>query len=180
MLCVERIQIWTSICGAVSAHTGSMLRHSHPFFFTYNPLLSCDLSTRLSILWPRWEFGKVVPWSEVSFCSRFLFWMSQRKLAETRKYYATYNALAEAHELTMKETSLLNSIHSQACTLFSLFLLSYLEFATVLCRGLVTGSSQMDFMWFVARYVGFVHRRPVDQKGTWCLVKIRMSLWFFI
>lgn len=37
----------------------------------------------------------------------------QRKLAETRKYYATYNALAEAHELTMKETSLLNSIHSQ-------------------------------------------------------------------
>lgn len=37
----------------------------------------------------------------------------QRKLRETRKYYATYNALAEAHELTMKETSLLNSIHSQ-------------------------------------------------------------------
>lgn len=37
----------------------------------------------------------------------------QRKLRETRKYYATYNALAEVHELTMKETSLLNSIHSQ-------------------------------------------------------------------
>ncbi|CAM6037585.1 unnamed protein product [Sphagnum compactum] len=37
----------------------------------------------------------------------------QRKLRETRKYYATYNALAEAHELTVKETSLLNSIHSQ-------------------------------------------------------------------
>jgi hypothetical protein len=39
----------------------------------------------------------------------------QRKLRETRKYFATYNALAEAHELTMKETSLLNSIHSQVC-----------------------------------------------------------------
>ncbi|CAM6126110.1 unnamed protein product [Calypogeia fissa] len=37
----------------------------------------------------------------------------QRKLRETRKYYATYNALAEAEELTVKELSLLNSIHSQ-------------------------------------------------------------------
>ncbi|BBN01477.1 hypothetical protein MPTK1_2g07670 [Marchantia polymorpha subsp. ruderalis] len=37
----------------------------------------------------------------------------QRKLRETRKYFATYNALAEANELTVKELSLLNSIHSQ-------------------------------------------------------------------
>ncbi|KAL3696439.1 hypothetical protein R1sor_010515 [Riccia sorocarpa] len=37
----------------------------------------------------------------------------QRKLRETRKYFATYNALAEANELTVKELSLLNSIHGQ-------------------------------------------------------------------
>lgn len=137
------VDLWSCICTyRFNAQTfSSFLFHLQPIVVMWSK------HTPLYFV----EFGKVVLWSEVSFCSRFLFWMSQRKLAETRKYYATYNALAEAHELTMKETSLLNSIHSQACTLFSLFLLSYLEFVTVLCRGLVTGSSQMDFMWFVAR-----------------------------
>ncbi|XP_059067043.1 uncharacterized protein LOC131079581 isoform X2 [Cryptomeria japonica] len=37
----------------------------------------------------------------------------QARLRETRRYYGTYNALAEANELTLKEISLLNSINSQ-------------------------------------------------------------------
>lgn len=37
----------------------------------------------------------------------------QEKLRQTRKYYATYNALLEVKELMLKETSLLNSISSQ-------------------------------------------------------------------
>lgn len=37
----------------------------------------------------------------------------QGKLRQTRKYYATYNALLEIKELMLKETSLLNSISSQ-------------------------------------------------------------------
>ncbi|GLT98377.1 hypothetical protein SLE2022_158850 [Rubroshorea leprosula] len=37
----------------------------------------------------------------------------QEKLQQTRKYYATYNALLEIKELMLKETSLLNSISSQ-------------------------------------------------------------------
>lgn len=37
----------------------------------------------------------------------------QDKLQQTRKYYATYNALLEIKELMLKETSLLNSISSQ-------------------------------------------------------------------
>ncbi|KAM1089312.1 hypothetical protein ACFX19_017307 [Malus domestica] len=37
----------------------------------------------------------------------------QGKLQQTRKYYATYNALLEIKELILKETSLLNSISSQ-------------------------------------------------------------------
>ncbi|KAI7739720.1 hypothetical protein M8C21_025495, partial [Ambrosia artemisiifolia] len=37
----------------------------------------------------------------------------QGKLRQTRKYYATYNALLEIKELMLKETSLLNSLSSQ-------------------------------------------------------------------
>lgn len=37
----------------------------------------------------------------------------QGKLRQTRKYYATFNALMEIKELMLKETSLLNSISSQ-------------------------------------------------------------------
>ncbi|TYG38791.1 hypothetical protein ES288_D13G252500v1 [Gossypium darwinii] len=37
----------------------------------------------------------------------------QEKLQQTRKFYATYNALLEIKELMLKETSLLNSINSQ-------------------------------------------------------------------
>ncbi|KAM7276628.1 hypothetical protein ACFE04_018494 [Oxalis oulophora] len=37
----------------------------------------------------------------------------QNKLRQTRKYYATYNALLEIKELMLKETSLLNSISGQ-------------------------------------------------------------------
>ncbi|XP_057997806.1 uncharacterized protein LOC131176788 isoform X3 [Hevea brasiliensis] len=37
----------------------------------------------------------------------------QEKHRQTRKYYATYNALLEIKELMLKETSLLNSISSQ-------------------------------------------------------------------
>lgn len=37
----------------------------------------------------------------------------QGKLQQTRKFYATYNALLEIKELMLKETSLLNSINSQ-------------------------------------------------------------------
>ncbi|KAK6236060.1 hypothetical protein QUC31_019813 [Theobroma cacao] len=37
----------------------------------------------------------------------------QEKLQQTRKFYATYNALLEIKELMLKETSLLNSISSQ-------------------------------------------------------------------
>ncbi|KAF6166972.1 hypothetical protein GIB67_030665 [Kingdonia uniflora] len=37
----------------------------------------------------------------------------QEKLRQTRKFYATYNALLEIKELVLKETSLLNSISSQ-------------------------------------------------------------------
>ncbi|BFG18754.1 hypothetical protein CerSpe_050290 [Prunus speciosa] len=37
----------------------------------------------------------------------------QGKLRQTRKFYATYNALLEIKELMLKETSLLNSISSQ-------------------------------------------------------------------
>ncbi|XP_068312385.1 uncharacterized protein [Pyrus communis] len=37
----------------------------------------------------------------------------QGKLQQTRKYYATYNALLEIKELILKETSLLNSLSSQ-------------------------------------------------------------------
>ncbi|WCJ29768.1 hypothetical protein M5689_011382 [Euphorbia peplus] len=37
----------------------------------------------------------------------------QEKHRQTRKYYATYNALQEMKELMLKETSLLNSISSQ-------------------------------------------------------------------
>eukprot|EP01018_Ginkgo_biloba_P004070 Gb_34641 [translate_table: standard] len=42
-----------------------------------------------------------------------LYMHIQAKLRETRRYYGTYNALVEANELTLKEISLLNSIHSQ-------------------------------------------------------------------
>ena len=52
----------------------------------------------------------------------------QGKHRQTRKYYATYNALLEIKELMLKETSLLNSIISQVfvgelrgcCKFFSL------------------------------------------------------------
>jgi hypothetical protein len=37
----------------------------------------------------------------------------QEKLQQTRKLYATYNALLEIKDLMLKETSLLNSIGSQ-------------------------------------------------------------------
>ncbi|KAH1121142.1 hypothetical protein J1N35_004302 [Gossypium stocksii] len=37
----------------------------------------------------------------------------QEKLQQTRKFYATYNALLEIKELMLKQTSLLNSINSQ-------------------------------------------------------------------
>nr|XP_043612807.1 coiled-coil domain-containing protein 93 isoform X2 [Erigeron canadensis]XP_043612808.1 coiled-coil domain-containing protein 93 isoform X2 [Erigeron canadensis] len=37
----------------------------------------------------------------------------QRRLRQTRKYYATYNALMEIKDLMLKETSLLNSMSSQ-------------------------------------------------------------------
>lgn len=37
----------------------------------------------------------------------------QGKLRQTRKYYATYNALLEIKEVMLKEASLLNSISSQ-------------------------------------------------------------------
>ncbi|KAJ8535479.1 hypothetical protein K7X08_023199 [Anisodus acutangulus] len=37
----------------------------------------------------------------------------QAKDRQTRKYYATYNTLLEIKELMLKETSLLNSVHSQ-------------------------------------------------------------------
>ncbi|KAE8676032.1 Fidipidine, putative isoform 2 [Hibiscus syriacus] len=37
----------------------------------------------------------------------------QEKLQQTRKFYATFNALLEIKELMLKETSLLNSINSQ-------------------------------------------------------------------
>lgn len=46
-------------------------------------------------------------------CFVELYLHIQAKLRETRKYYAMYNALAEANELTLKETSLLNSINVQ-------------------------------------------------------------------
>ncbi|XP_010249912.1 PREDICTED: coiled-coil domain-containing protein 93 isoform X2 [Nelumbo nucifera] len=42
-----------------------------------------------------------------------LYVQIQEKLRQTRKYYATYNALLEKKELMLKETSLLNSISSQ-------------------------------------------------------------------
>ncbi|RWR73253.1 coiled-coil domain-containing protein 93 isoform X1 [Cinnamomum micranthum f. kanehirae] len=40
-------------------------------------------------------------------------WIQQEKLRQTRKYYATYNALMEIKELMLKEVSLLDSISSQ-------------------------------------------------------------------
>ncbi|MCO5582662.1 hypothetical protein L7F22_036560 [Adiantum nelumboides] len=46
-------------------------------------------------------------------CFVELYLRIQEKLQETRKRFATYNALAEANELTLKEISLLNSIHAQ-------------------------------------------------------------------
>ncbi|KAI5076151.1 hypothetical protein GOP47_0008216, partial [Adiantum capillus-veneris] len=46
-------------------------------------------------------------------CFVELYLHIQAKLQETRKHFATYNALAEANELTLKEISLLNSIHAQ-------------------------------------------------------------------
>lgn len=46
-------------------------------------------------------------------CFVELYMHIQAKLQETRKYFATYNALAEANELTLKEISLLNSINVQ-------------------------------------------------------------------
>ncbi|XP_058074650.1 uncharacterized protein LOC131223310 isoform X3 [Magnolia sinica] len=42
-----------------------------------------------------------------------LYVQIQETLRQTRKYYATYNALVEVKELMLKETSLLNSISSQ-------------------------------------------------------------------
>ncbi|KAG6598836.1 Coiled-coil domain-containing protein 93, partial [Cucurbita argyrosperma subsp. sororia] len=42
-----------------------------------------------------------------------LFINIQDKHRQTRRYYATYNALLEIKDLTLKETSLLNSISSQ-------------------------------------------------------------------
>lgn len=42
-----------------------------------------------------------------------LYVQIQEKLCQTRKYYATYNALLETKELMLKETSLLNSISAQ-------------------------------------------------------------------
>ncbi|KAH9298043.1 hypothetical protein KI387_029725, partial [Taxus chinensis] len=51
----------------------------------------------------------------VQFEHRFveLYEHIQARLRETRRYYGTYNALVEANELTLKETSLLSSINSQ-------------------------------------------------------------------
>ncbi|MCO5551630.1 hypothetical protein L7F22_005135 [Adiantum nelumboides] len=46
-------------------------------------------------------------------CFVDLYLRIQEKLQETRKHFATYNALAEANELTLKEISLLDSIHAQ-------------------------------------------------------------------
>ncbi|XP_068653435.1 uncharacterized protein [Aristolochia californica] len=42
-----------------------------------------------------------------------LYVQIQEKLRQTRKYYATYNALLERKELMLKEVSLLNSINAQ-------------------------------------------------------------------
>ena len=42
----------------------------------------------------------------------FGFAYAQGKHRQTRKYYATYNALLELKELMLNETSLLNSIIS--------------------------------------------------------------------
>ncbi|XP_024520967.1 coiled-coil domain-containing protein 93 isoform X1 [Selaginella moellendorffii] len=46
-------------------------------------------------------------------CFMELYVNIQAKLRETRKYYASYNALVEANELSLKEISLLNSINDQ-------------------------------------------------------------------
>ncbi|XP_022749540.1 coiled-coil domain-containing protein 93 isoform X2 [Durio zibethinus] len=64
----------------------------------------------------------------------------QEKLQQTRKFYATYNALLEIKELMLKETSLLNSITSQfqdaiASTAGRMKLLESME-------GIVKGSQQ--------------------------------------
>lgn len=64
----------------------------------------------------------------------------QEKLQQTRKFYATYNALLEIKELMLKETSLLNSISSQfqdaiASTAGRMKLLESME-------GIVKGSQQ--------------------------------------
>ncbi|KAK7410292.1 hypothetical protein VNO78_00967 [Psophocarpus tetragonolobus] len=48
-----------------------------------------------------------------------LYAQIQGKYRQTRKYYATYNALLEIKELMLKETSLLNSIISQFQDAFS-------------------------------------------------------------
>ncbi|GAV74836.1 hypothetical protein CFOL_v3_18316, partial [Cephalotus follicularis] len=64
----------------------------------------------------------------------------QDKLRQTRKYYATYNALLEIKELMLKEVSLLNSISSQfqnaiASTAGRMILIDSME-------GIVKGSQQ--------------------------------------
>lgn len=56
--------------------------------------------------------------------------LQQEKLQQTRKFYATYNALVEIKELMLKETSLLNSINSQV-GMFWLLLLILLIFLII-------------------------------------------------
>ncbi|KAG9459384.1 hypothetical protein H6P81_003892 [Aristolochia fimbriata] len=50
-------------------------------------------------------------WYEHRFSELYI--QIQEKLRQTRKYYATYNALLEIKELMLKEVSLLNSINAQ-------------------------------------------------------------------
>lgn len=84
----------------------------------------------------------------------------QRKLRETRKYFATYNALAEAHELTMKETSLLNSIHSQ------------FEAAMMTTGGRVKFVESMDgIVKGVKQKLGKMEKRFQAEKDTYSTLK---------
>ncbi|KAF9612997.1 hypothetical protein IFM89_004801, partial [Coptis chinensis] len=72
----------------------------------WKELPSVDTSCRVCVLWDKGGWRYEQRFSELDV-------QIQEKFRQTRKCYATYNALLEIKELALKETSLLNSITSQ-------------------------------------------------------------------
>ncbi|PIA52950.1 hypothetical protein AQUCO_01000659v1 [Aquilegia coerulea] len=93
------------------------IRKKDSIIIKQRPISEIDLAIKLrEVLSLKRQLDDVPSQSElIQYERRFaeLNVQIQEKHQQTRKYYATYNALLEIKELVLKETSLLNSIISQ-------------------------------------------------------------------